>query len=91
MTLIRFMKEKARDIVFDKDPGFRVIAYEQVEHERDVYLYRTIIRELRTGKYFVGNYRVDLKALRKKPVCPFENDDPVFQEVQMDQDGWREK
>ena len=84
MTLIRFMKERARQIVFDQDPGFKVVSYEQIEAGNGIYDCRTIIRELRTGKFFKSQFRAGLKASGKIQLMPFDSDDPVFQEVELE-------
>lgn len=81
MTLIRFMKDRARDIIFDRDPGFRVVAYDHIEYENGVYKYRTIIHELRSGKFFKSDYRAAIGQAGKNSLQPFDQDEPVFQEV----------
>ncbi len=84
MTLIRFMKERARQIVFDQDPGFKVVAYEQVEDGKGFYKCSTIIHELSTGKFFRSQFRAGVDSTGKIQLKPFENDDPVFQEVEIE-------
>lgn len=81
MTLIRFMKDKAREIVFNKDPQFKVVLHEQQEKGRGQYLFKTLIRELRTGKYYSVSYTAGVRGWKKLPIQPFDSDDPVFQEV----------
>lgn len=83
MTLIRFMKERARQIVFDQDPGFKVVAYEQIETGKGIYECRTIIHELSTGKFFRSQFRAMKDSSGVIELKPFENDDPVFQEVEL--------
>lgn len=82
MTLIRFMKERAQKIVFDQDPGFKVVCYEQIEAGQGLYDCKTIIHELSTGKYFKSQFRAGLEASGKVALMPFDSDDPVFQEVE---------
>ncbi len=84
MTLIRFMKERAQKIVFDQDPGFKVVCYEQVEAGKGIYDCITIIHELSTGKFFKSQFRAGVEPSGKIQLMPFDNDDPVFQEVEME-------
>ncbi|MBU1171564.1 MAG: hypothetical protein KKD44_18570 [Proteobacteria bacterium] len=83
MTLIRFMKDKARDIVYNKDPRFQVIFHEQREQGRGRYLIKTLIKELRTGKYYRAFYTAGVRGWKKHPIQPFDTDEPVFQEVSL--------
>ena len=89
MTFIRFMKDKARDIIFDKDPGFRVVAYDYIEYKNGVYKYRTIIQELRSGKFFKSDYSANALRTGKNSLKPFDKDEPVFQEVVLNRDKSR--
>lgn len=81
MTVIRFMKDKAREIVGNKDPRFYVISSEQEEKVRGLYLFHTLIRELSTGKCYKTTYTAGVRGWHRQPVRPFDADDPVFQEV----------
>lgn len=81
MTVIRFMKEKAREIVSNKDPRFYVISSEQQEQVRGLYRFQTLIRELQTGKFYTATYTAGVKGWARHPVRPFDTDEPLFQEV----------
>ncbi len=83
MTLIRFLKERARQIVFDQDPGFKVVSYEQVEHKGGVYMCNAIIQELGTGKFFRSSFRTGMSPYGKTGLMPYEKDEPVFEEIVM--------
>lgn len=84
MTVIRFMKDKAREIVGNKDPRFYVISSEQKETVRGLYRFQTLIRELQTGKFYKVSYTAGVKGWARNLVRPFDSDDPVFQEVIME-------
>jgi hypothetical protein len=81
MTIIRFLKEQARMIVMNQDPRFQVIRYEQKEQGRGRYRFNVLIRELRTGRYYGASYTAGVTGWRRRPVEPFDCDDPLFQEV----------
>ncbi len=81
MTLIRFMKERARKIVFNQDPGFKVVSYEQMELRDGVYMCRPIIKELGTGKFFKSSFQVGSNSFNKSRLRPYEKDEPVFEEI----------
>ena len=83
MTLIRFMKERARQIVFDQDPGFKVVSYEQVELKGGVYMCKAIIQELGTGKYFRSSFQAGTSPYGKTCIKPYEQDEPVFEEIEV--------
>lgn len=87
MTVIRFMKDKAREIVGNKDPRFYVISSEQQETVRGLYRFRTLIRELQTGKFYKVTYTAGVRGWARNPVRPFDSDEPVFQEVIMQADA----
>ena len=82
MTMIKFMKERAQQIVFDQDPGFKVITYEQVDEGNGFYNCRTIIHELSTGKFFLSQFKTGGQSAERITLKPFENDEPVFQEIE---------
>lgn len=81
MTVIRFMKDKAREIVGNKDPRFYVISSEQMEQRRGLYRFQTLIRELQTGKYYTTTFTAGVKGWSRHLIKPFDSDEPVFQEV----------
>lgn len=75
------MRDKAREIVGNKDPRFYVISSEQMEKRRGLYTFQTLIRELRTGRYYITSYTAGVKGWSRHPVKPYDSDEPVFQEV----------
>lgn len=81
MTVIRFLRDKARAIVLNKDPRFSVVIYEQRELGRGMYHVTAVVRELGTGKYFKASYMGGFRGFFKQPVRPFEADEPLFREV----------
>ena len=83
MTLIRFMKERARQIVFDQDPGFKVVSYEQVELKDGIYMCKAIIQELGTGKFFRSSFQTGTSPYSNTGIKPYEKDEPVFQEIEV--------
>ena len=82
MTVIRFMRDKARAIVLNKDPRFSVVLHEQREMGKGVYLITTLIRELQTGRYYKACYTLGARSFLNQPIRPFDADDPLFQEVE---------
>lgn len=82
MTRIRFMKERARNIICNNDPMFRVIRSEQRELSKGLYLFSTLIRESGTGKVYKVCYTagVKVKGWKKLPIRPFDFEEPLFSE-----------
>lgn len=84
-TKIKLNKEDARDIVsgvvggWGNEDKFELISNDIIDTSRWSVIYRAVIKELETGRFFEATYSEG--ATEYQDEQPFEHDDAIFTEV----------